>query len=65
MKDHIYVIVRLDDDRLQGERPEHFIATPKAYGTAAEAEEEAKRLNELNRPKGAQYFVSLSRLLRP
>ncbi len=58
---HVFAIVRVDT--FQEEAPlEEKIAITKVVSTQEAAEQEVKRLNELNGPKGCLYFWQITRM---
>jgi hypothetical protein len=57
---HVYVIVRLDAGHAD---PEDALSLPKVFRNEVKAEEEARRLNELNSTKACRYIVVVSRLI--
>ena len=58
--EHIFVVIRCDAEQI--EHPEYVVSLTKAYTAQSDALKEAARMNEINGPKGARYFVQLARV---
>ncbi len=62
--DHAYAIVRFDATAGDGVPLELRITVTKVVHDGNHADAEVRRLNELNRDKGACYFAQITRLER-
>jgi hypothetical protein len=61
--DHVYAIIRLDKDATAGGLVDRNLVTvTKVVYSEALAEQEVKRLTNLNAGKGCEYFYQITRL---
>jgi len=60
--DHIFTVIRIDDYGDLETALETRIVATKSFLSKEKAEKEVKRLNALNKDKGAHYLYQLNRL---
>lgn len=61
-REQVYAIVRVDGDLAEVTNVEYRIAVKEVVRDLGIAEEEVRRLNELNGSKGYHYFWTTTRL---
>ena len=59
---HLYVVVRYDKFQ-EGSSPETCVTLTKAFNKEEDADQEARRLNDLNGHKESLYFVRVARVV--